>query len=283
MNYRLLRFPGGKSKAVTLSYDDGSIHDRKLLEILNQYGLKCTFNLNSKRFLRNEDFNIEDAKSALNLGHEIAIHGAEHLAPCLVTIPAAVRDALVCREELENALGTIIRGMAYPDSGVLRFNNSSNYEEVKGYLKALGIAYSRSLGGDNDRFLLPEDWYSWMPTAHHNNPDLFDYIKKFLSLDLNKGWDSGNDPRLFYLWGHAFEFNDENNWEHLENICKELGGRSDIWYATNIEIHDYIEAYRALHVSADGHLVYNPTAITLFFKDNGKNYKVLSGETIIVD
>ena len=40
-----MRFPGGKAKAVTLSYDDGSKDDIKFLEIINQYNLKCTFNL----------------------------------------------------------------------------------------------------------------------------------------------------------------------------------------------------------------------------------------------
>ena len=283
MNYRLLRFPGFKSKAVTFSYDDGSVHDRKLLEILNNYGIKCTLNINSKRFLRGEAFNTSDAKKALKEGHEIAIHGAEHLAPCLVSPAAAARDALVCREELENELGIIIRGMAYPDSGVNRFNNGSDYSEVRNYLRTLGIVYARSLGCDNDRFLLPEDWYRWMPTAHHNNPDLFDYIDKFLSLDLNRGWPSGRDPRLFYMWGHAYEFNNCDNWDRLEAICEKLGGNGDVWYASNIEIRDYIEAYRAMHVSADGRRVYNPTVTDLCFCENEKNYKIAPGETVVID
>ena len=45
MKYRFPRFPGGKAKAVTLSYDDGSNDDAKLLDIIDKYGIKCTFNL----------------------------------------------------------------------------------------------------------------------------------------------------------------------------------------------------------------------------------------------
>ena len=45
--YKFLRFPEWKYKAVTLSYDDGTVYDRKLIDILDKYGLKCTFNLNS--------------------------------------------------------------------------------------------------------------------------------------------------------------------------------------------------------------------------------------------
>ena len=34
-----LRFPEGKAKALTLSYDDGVEQDVKLLKIMQQYGL----------------------------------------------------------------------------------------------------------------------------------------------------------------------------------------------------------------------------------------------------
>lgn len=47
MNYRFLRFPDGKQKAVTFSYDDGCRDDIRLVEILNRYKIKCTFNINS--------------------------------------------------------------------------------------------------------------------------------------------------------------------------------------------------------------------------------------------
>ena len=38
----------GKMKAVTFSYDDGVTQDRRLIELLDKYGLKATFNLNSQ-------------------------------------------------------------------------------------------------------------------------------------------------------------------------------------------------------------------------------------------
>ena len=39
----------GKLKAITFSYDDGVTQDIQLVNLLNKYGLKCTFNLNSER------------------------------------------------------------------------------------------------------------------------------------------------------------------------------------------------------------------------------------------
>ena len=50
--YRFLRFPDFRYKAVTLSYDDGVVFDKKLIQILDEYGLKCTFNLNSERYAK---------------------------------------------------------------------------------------------------------------------------------------------------------------------------------------------------------------------------------------
>ena len=40
----------GKKKAITFSFDDGVTQDIRVIKILNQYGLKGTFNLNSGFF-----------------------------------------------------------------------------------------------------------------------------------------------------------------------------------------------------------------------------------------
>ncbi len=50
MTTRFLRFPGGKAKVLSFSFDDGVIQDRRLIEILRNHGLKCTFNINSGLF-----------------------------------------------------------------------------------------------------------------------------------------------------------------------------------------------------------------------------------------
>lgn len=49
------------------------------------------------------------------------------------------------------------------------------------------------------------------------------------------------------MWGHSYEFENNNNWDILKNFCKTAGGREDIWYATNIEICDYISAFGLKH------------------------------------
>ena len=47
-------FPEGKKKALTLSYDDGTVLDRRLVEIMNRCGVKGTFNLNAGTLDRGE-------------------------------------------------------------------------------------------------------------------------------------------------------------------------------------------------------------------------------------
>ena len=89
-----------------------------------------------------------------------------------------------------------------------------------------------------------------------------------------------NSCRLFYLWGHSYEFNDQDNWEIIEEFAKYVGGREDIWYATNGEIYDYIEAFDRLVFSAQGDRVYNPTCTTLYMDYFGKQYLIAPGERI---
>ncbi len=281
MRYRFLRFPEGKPKAVTLSYDDGFIADVRFAETLNKYGIKCTFNLNCVGDYKDRLTADEVRELLLAKGHEIAVHGRHHRAEGTLRPIEAIRDVLDCRLELEKEFGMIIRGMAYPDTGITYFTNDTSYEKVKSYLTELDIAYSRTLGGDNNLFRLPEDWHCWMPTAHHTNPELMEYIDEFLALDLStKTYIARRAPRLFYLWGHSFEFDNNNNWELLDEICTRLAGNEDIWYATNMEIYNYVQAYNSLIYSADGEMVYNPTLYDIWFDVDGRLYSIKPGETI---
>ena len=172
--------------------------------------------------------------------------------------------------------------MAYPNSGITKTENGLSYENIKSYLQDLDIAYSRTLGGDNDSFEMPNDWTAWMPTAHHENPQIFDYIDKFVEFDPSQVYISHRSPRLFYLWGHSYEFNRNNNWDRLEKICELLGNKDDTWYAANIEIYDYTMAYNSLVYSADSTKVYNPTLKEIWFEVDDKLYSVKSGETITI-
>lgn len=282
MRYRFLRFPDGKTKAVTLSYDDGTINDITLAKTLTDYGMKATFNLNGRAFRKEGYLKKEDVeKYILSKGHEVAIHGYYHRGQGMIRPIEGIRDILDCRLEMEKEYGRIIRGMAYPDMGVDLFTTPFTYEDVKAYLKSLDIAYARVWGHDNNAFMLPHDWHCWKPSFHHDNPNAQSYIDEFLSLNPDgKNSLMSRYPRLLFMWGHGVEF--ANNWGVLEGICKKLSGKSDVWYATNIEIYDYVEAYNSLIYSADETIIYNPTLYDVFFDADGKTYCVESGKTITI-
>lgn len=287
MRYQFLRFPGGKPKAVTLSYDDGCAQDLHFVQIINDHGMKATFNictgLIAKEpggdYLTGEEIrtNLRDA------GHEIAMHGAHHKMPGAVRPIEGIRDVLECRLGLEDLLSDIVQGMAYPDYGIMRLDNGYSREQIKAYLKDLDIAYARVWGEDNCDFLLPEDWLHWVPTAHHNQKQIFAWIEAFTALDMRKIGGNCRHPRLFYLWGHSYEFERDQNWDHLDSICKKLGHKEDTWYATNMEIYNYVQAYRKLVYSADGQRIFNPTLEKLWFEKDGKMYTLDSGCQIIIE
>ena len=283
MRYRFLRFPDGKAKAVTFSYDDGVPQDVRLAEMFTRKGLKGTFNLNSDEMRGDAALSREVVESVIfGGGHEVAVHGAMHRAPCFTKPVEGIKDVLDCRIELEEKYDRIIRGMAYPDAGVNRFQNGVDYDTVRDYLKDLDIAYARVLAGDNNAFNLPSDFYRWMPNAHHDNPKLLDWIDEFLAIENNKpGIYLGRRfPRLLYIWGHSYEFDQKNNWDRMELITDKLADKDDIWYATNIEICDYIKAYHLLRTNAVGSIMYNPTQTKLWVDIDGELYVITPGETV---
>ncbi|ERI92262.1 polysaccharide deacetylase [Clostridiales bacterium oral taxon 876 str. F0540] len=265
-------FPGGNKKAFTLSYDDGITQDKKLVDIFNKYNLKATFNLNSglqgiegsfvindlliKRMDREEITHLYD-------GHEIAIHGLRHLS--LIDIPKEfmIEEVLEDRKNHERMYGYPVRGMAYP--------YGTYNETVLKVLEALGVEYSRTVNNHRG-FSLPSNFLEWNPTAHHNDPNLMKLAEKFVESE-------SLGMELFYLWGHSYEFDLDNNWNVIEEFCEYISNKDNIWYATNIQIVDYLNAVNSLKFSADFTSVFNPSAISTWIELNGTKIEIKPGET----
>lgn len=122
---------------------------------------------------------------------------------------------------------------------------------------------------------MPSNPLEWHPTAHHNNPALMGIAKRFV-----EGQFFG--VGLFYLWGHSYEFDLDNNWNVIEKLCEYVSNKKDIWYATNIEIIDYLEAFERLKFSSNFNCVYNPSKISIWIDVNGEAVEVKGGETKIL-
>lgn len=262
MKVRFDCWQGGKKRALTVSYDDGVFQDRRLVEILNKYGIRGSFHLNAG--LLNRENTVTDREVAsLYAGHEVSSHSLTHPFLERVSTAEVVHEILEDRRVLESLCGYPVRGMSYPMG---TYNDS-----VVEALKTLGIRYARTTKATR-KFEVPNDFLLWHPTCHHNEETLFELLEKFKTCPY--------PMPLFYLWGHSYEFDRNENWDRIERFCAEASGDPDTWYATNIEIYDYVMALRALEFSADRTLVYNPTATNVWVTVDREPVEIPAGKTV---
>ncbi len=251
-------YPHGKTRAITFSYDDGQIFDRRLVELMNEYQLKGTFHLNAGT-LDKDGFVSKEEVRQLYKGHEVSGHTLTHPVLNVLCRTDLVHEVLEDRRILEEAKESIVRGISYP-FGVYS-------KEVIDTLRDLGVEYARTVE-NTGKFFLPEDFLCWHPSCHHNELSK-EMIDKFL-----------NAPKyrrcyLLYVWGHSYEFDKRNNWEFMEEMCELLAYKEDVWYATNIEIKDYVMAMRSLKVSLDGKRIYNPTDQRIWIEEEDGTIRIL--------
>ena len=223
-------------KGLTFSYDDGVTQDIRLAELFHKYGMKATFNLNSGLLGCEGELNREGRVVSHNkvspadvkhiyAGHEVAGHTLTHpLLPKLADAEV-VRQVEQDRLALSELCGYEVRGFAYPCGGV-------NYDSCVSELikRNTGIKYCRTIVS-NYSFAPQQNLYEFKPTVYHHEEwdQLFELGEKFLNLKTEQ-------PAIFYVWGHAYEFDIHNTWDRFEEFLKMMAGKSDITYATNSEL-----------------------------------------------
>ena len=256
MKTPLYLFPGGKVKAVTFSYDDGGAQDEKLIGIFNRYGMKGTFNLNGAAVSGNDWCDMAriraDRVKQVYAGHEVAAHAEYHAGLDRIAATDVIREIFDDRMILEKAAGYPVTGFAYPCG-----QYSAKAVEI---LRAAGFEYARMVDDCGVNRYIPDDFLYWKPTCHHRNA-----LEKMMPVLEEKR------PlmQILYIWGHSYEFDRDDNWDLIETVCQKLTGLPDVWYCTNIMLCRYIKAIRSLVSGANGHLLYNPTAETVWFFANG--------------
>lgn len=225
----------GKTKAITFSYDDCTTQDIRLVELFNKYGVKATFNVNSGLLgtknelirmgvkVRHDKLDANDIADIYR-GHEVAVHTLTH--PRLQEIEdddEIVRQVEEDRKALEALVGYDVCGMAYPCNG-------EDADRVAQILKErTAVKYSRTTISTYN-FDLQDDLYLFNPTIHHTEYDeLFRLGEEFVNTEFDT-------PKLFYIWGHSFEFDIFDDWNRFEDFLRLISGKSDIFYGTNREV-----------------------------------------------
>ena len=260
-------FPGGKHKCLTMSYDDGKLADRRLVEIFNRHGIRGTFHINSAPALTDENRIRPEEFSSLYAGHEVACHTVTHPTIARCPMPGVIAQVLDDRIALERVMGYPVRGLSYP--------NGSYNQDICNMLPYTGIRYARIVGSSGT-FAMPEDFMKWKATCHHNDR-LMELGRAFCELNKRQY------QYLMYVWGHSYEFDRDDNWQLMEDFCAMMGGRDDIWYATNIEIVDYLDVFNRLRFAADNSFVYNPSVESAWVRvDNGEPIEIPGGAQMIL-
>ncbi|MBE7101173.1 MAG: polysaccharide deacetylase [Clostridiales bacterium] len=226
----------GKKKAITFSFDDGVLQDIRCVEILNKYGLKATFNLNSgtlgtkdayeengRRICR--DKVRASAVKTVYAGHEVAVHTLTHPNLTQLDDETVIRQVSVDRRLLEELCGYPVVGMAYPCGGV------NNDERVAALIRDnTPIRYSRTITSTYSFELQKDHLLQFHSTLHFLDARLQETVDRFLALETD-------EPQLLYIWGHTYELDkDDFLWENFEKLCQKLANRADIFYGTNKEV-----------------------------------------------
>ena len=225
----------GKTKAVTFSFDDAVTQDIRMIELMNKYDLKSTFNLNSERFgcrgiLKRNGLWISHYKvHAVDVpfiyeGHEVAAHTLTH-----PTLTEVEEDAEVIRQveqdrlNLSELVGYEVVGMAYPNRpGDARVENLIRNHTGIQYVRSTPVTYS---------FEPQENLYRFHPTLHFLEFDrMMELGQQFLESRIDR-------PQLFYIWGHSYEMDySPDGWMRLEEFFRLISRNPDVFYGTNKDV-----------------------------------------------
>jgi peptidoglycan/xylan/chitin deacetylase (PgdA/CDA1 family) len=275
MNLSQFLWRDGKRIALTTDWDDGTEYDRRLVAILNRYGLKGSFNLCSGKFGMDREqsgwknFIREDEVAALYQGHEVCSHSVNHKRVWSLPLDQLRWEILEDRCRLETLVGYPVRGFVLP------YGWRTGYEWCKDFARSCGFHFLRH-SESTPSFDLPSDFLDWKPTCHCGVE-----LAKLWTTMLNRSKDQPG--QLFNVWGHSYEFEDDLGWQTIETFAALASETPDVWHATKGEVYDYVMAWRRLDWSLDGVFVRNPSAMPVWFLRNGQIIKIDGGQFLRLD
>ena len=227
-----------KNKALTFSFDDGVQQDERTIEILDKYGLKATFNLNSAKFGSKNPYTMPSDGRIIERtlvepnrvkdrykNHEVAVHTLAHYNLVGLQEPSIIWQVEEDRKNLEKLVGYDVRCMAYPCGGV---NNDERVAKI--IIEKTKIRFARTTISSLS-FDMQDNLLQFNPTVYMVDYDkMFELGKEFIELETTT-------PKLFYIWGHTYEFDmGKINYVMFEEFCKLISNKKDIFYGTNGQV-----------------------------------------------
>ena len=128
------------------------------------------------------------------------------------------------RANIAALCGYDVVGFAYPGG-----DHCWNEEVLEVVRRDTGVKYGRTTTSTHS-FDIPSDLYRLNPTVHHTEWDKMEELaREFVEL-------KPDTPKLFYIWGHAYEFDvSDELWDRFDRFCEFISGRDDIFYGTNTQ------------------------------------------------
>ena len=254
-------YPHGRKKAFNVTYDDGVVPDIRFVELLNRYGLKGTFNLNSGLMAQGFEWTHESglvvkrlspaAAASLYEGHEVASHTLTH--PYMHDLPreSVLWELAEDKANLERLFGREVRGFAVP------FDYYSDL--IEDCARACGFAYAR-ISEESSAFAPQQDPYRWRATVFHLCDDLAEVVRRFIA--------SEEELAALQIVGHAYDLDVEDKWELMEDIFREISRQEDVAPMTTLELVTYLQAMNSAEIKEG--FIRNPSPMPLWFEVDGR-------------
>ena len=254
-------YPGGKRKAFNITYDDGVMQDLRFVELMNRYGLKGTFNLNSElmrsRFAWTHPNGMEvrrldvDTARWLYRGHEIASHTRTHPYMHGLTEGEVMEQLGRDKQDLEEMLGVEVAGFAVP------FDYYSPM--IADCARRCGFEYARM--SEFSRSYAPcRDYWFWKTGFYHIEPGLEAFAEGFFETE--------EELAVCQIVGHSYDLDAEGLWESVETILKQVSAAKDVWSCTNLELVRYLKAMEMAEIRGD--VIRNYSHTPLWFEIDGE-------------
>lgn len=253
-------YPNGKAKAFNVSYDDGVLQDVRFVNLLNQYGLKGTFNLNSGLMENEFEWKHESGCIVKRLskekvlplynGHEVASHTLTHPFMQEKTENEIMKELKTDKKNLEKLFGRQIKGFAVP------FDYYSDL--IESCVKKCAFEYAR-ISEESLSFAPQPNYHRWKATVFHLDDSLEKLTEDFINID--------EELALFQIAGHSYDLDTENMWDKIENIFKKISSQDNILPMTTIEIIDYLKAMEQAEIT-NSHIINNSQQTLWFLVDD---------------
>lgn len=262
-------YPGGKAKVFNISYDDGVEQDVRFVQLLNRYGVKGTFNLNSGLMKRGFEWTHECGMTVKRLpesvvvnlyeGHEVACHTYSHPYMDHYSETEILSEMGADRFFLERLFGKPVTGYATP------FYYFSDLMEK--CVQNCGFEYARI--SETDMSYSPwRDYYRWKGGLFHDRASLESYVDGFLQTDV--------ELALCQLVGHSYDLDVYDMWNRMEAILYKIGSAEDVWCATHIELVRYLKQMEKAQIHSD--YIYNNSDADLWFEVDGTTIVLHPGD-----